>query len=111
MANSKNPHKIPRRVRALFTRALAAPLPVSHIEWFGEALVTGVLPTRRITLIDYSSEEPMRFLYWFVDAINSVHYFVTSCRLKVPWRSLSTISLLRCAETYLEHHENAQPNP
>ena len=88
-----NPLKIPNKVRNLLSKALLVPLPDDVREWVADALVTGVLPIRRVT--DRSCGPNVAFpdgydsAYWITDALRSLQYRVHYTRNEHPWRSQS----------------------
>lgn len=103
MANSKNPHKIPRRARVLLTRTLAADLPASLIEWVSEALVTGTIPLLLPQQLTYpkpcATYDKEVALYWIASDLWYLNDLVYHRNLTAPWKTKQAAMRL----TNLEH--------
>jgi hypothetical protein len=103
MANSKNPHKLPRRARVLLTRAISTDLPASLIEWVSEALVTGTIPQHRPQQLNYPKPGPTHdkdaALYGIASDLWYLNDLVYHRALKAPWKAKRAAMRL----TNLEH--------
>jgi hypothetical protein len=108
MANS-NPHKIPRRARALLARTLAADLPESLIEWVSEALVTGTIPQRVPPRLNSPNlralHEKEAALYWIASDLWHLHCLVYRDAFKTPWKTKRVAMRLTTLEYSLYKYE------
>lgn len=107
-----NPHKLPNKVRDLLSKTLLVPLPDDVREWVADALVTGVLPTRRVPdwhgHVRGSFSTEFSSAYWIDDALRSLQYRVIYNRNEHPWRSQSVRDGIASLNTVLYLHGQQQ---
>jgi hypothetical protein len=100
-------HKIPKRVRPLFERAIALPLPPGWAEVLANILTTGAMPNH--DECRHLSQSIDRNVSYLAYRLNLLIYVVQ--RYMHPWRTIAVKRHLRHLECVIVIAENESQNP